>query len=438
MLTRLFCLVLSIAAALVSGYASGAGDTACAFKAPAYMAVSAGSAMCTNRPTSNKWSMTLPATYSPGGTLTLRFTGTADWTGLLVVVEKGAFEFAALPSFVRPGLCAPMASVTHSDASAKSPSFSLTWTAPPVGSGPVRFVAMVFGSRSGRTCDYYGADVVLTEGAATPRPPTPPPVPTPPPKTTTVPVTPAPTPEVLTGQVTLIKRGTGSARLLQRDPGDEWDRIAYDDFFWRPTRMPFGFGYTGSVSLTGGTTLIAPISDAFARIKFPLSATQLAAVKFVLIKIAVDDSADVVVNEKVMATDASLDKAYSPSVDNYFTEIITVPKSSLVADDNLVAVHVINLKSPTTMLFDVEVVLSFTDAPVGATSNGGSPAPTVAGQSSASTGGSSGKSAAATTTRSQAADATPTADTTASAAAAASGAAALAAGAVFWIAATHE
>lgn len=429
--------VLAACVGQTVAYASGAGDTACAFKAPAYMAVSAGSAMCTNRPTSTKWSMTAPSSYSPGGALTLQFKGTADWTGLLVVVEKGSFEFSALPSFVRPGLCAPMASVTHSDGNPKDPDFSLSWTAPPVGSGPVRVVAMVFGSRSGRTCDYYGADIVLTEGAATPRPPTPPPVPTPVPKTTTQLATPAPTPEVLTGQVTLLKRGSGSARLLQRDPGDEWDKIAYDDFFWRPTRMPLGFGYSGAVSLTGGTTLIAPISDAFARIKFPLSAAQLAAVKFVLVKIAVDDSADVVVNEKVMATDASLDKVYAPTADSYFTQLITVPKSALVADDNLVAIHLINLKTTTTMLLDVEIVLSFTDAPVGATSVGGSPSPSVAGPTAPSQASSGNAPGTATTTaRSAAADVTTASPSASSSQAAALGC--VVAAAVFAIAANHE
>ena len=356
--------LLAIFASSAVAYRDGAGDTACDMRAPTFMAVSAGSAMCTNRPTSTKWSMSLPSTsFSPNGRLTLRFSGSETFTGLLVVADKGQFESRFLPAFVRPGLCSPKASLTHNDGDAKSAAFNLTWTAPPIGSGPIRFVAMIYGGRVNRVCDYYGFDQVLSEGAATPSPPTPAPTPSPPGVSTTSKATPAPTPEPLTGRVAVIARRTASVRLLQRFPDAEWPTPTYDDAFWRPTRVPIGFGYSGPVvNLTDGYTVSnKSLTDAYVRTRFTLSAAQFSSIKSVIVSLAVDDAADVFVNGNSLATDAAMGFDYVPTAAKYFTQTVVARKAQLVEDENVIAVHIVNAESRTTMFFDIEVVFSFTD-----------------------------------------------------------------------------
>jgi hypothetical protein len=366
-------LLLAIFLSSTVAYRDGAGDSACDMRAPAFMAVSAGSAMCTNRPTSTKWSMSLPSTsYSPNGRLTLRFSGSETFTGLLVVADKGQFESRFLPAFLRPGLCSPKASVTHNDGDAKNAAFNLTWTAPPVGSGPIRFVAMIYGGRVGRVCEYFGFDQVLSEGAATPSPPTPAPTPSPPGVSTTSKATPAPTPEPLTGRVAVIARRTASVRLLQRFPEAEWQTPTYDDAFWRPTRVPIGFGYSGPVvNLTDGYTVSnKSLADAFVRARFTLSAAQFSSIKSVVVSLAVDDAADVSVNGNSLATDAAMGLDYVPTAAKYFTQTVVARKAQLVEDENVIAVHVVNAESRTTMFFDIEVVFSFTDDAVVETTAG--------------------------------------------------------------------
>jgi hypothetical protein len=341
--------------------------------------------MCTNKPTATKWKLTLSSStsYSPDSLLELRFSGSADFTGLLVVVDHGSFPYAMLPKYLKPGLCAPLASVTHVDADPKAANFTLSWLAPPPGAGQIRFVAMVFGSRSGKNCDYYGADLVLSEGPATPRPtppPTPPPAPTPPTTATprpasTAPIPTPPTRPVLTGDVVIYPRHS-VLRLVTYDPGDLWDRLSFVDMHWRPATAPIGFGYpVADFNTTAfGASLRAPLADVFVRTHFELLAEQVAAVKSAVLKLAVDDSADIIVNELVLDTSASLSKVFTAK---YWTQTIDVPISALRVGDNLIAAHIVNIETTSTLLFDLELVLSYdatttstpprSDGPAGAT-----------------------------------------------------------------------
>jgi hypothetical protein len=321
--------------------------------------------------------------YSPDSLLELRFSGSADFTGLLVVADKGSFPFAMLPKYLKPGLCAPMASVTHVDGDAKSANFTLSWLAPPPGAGPIRFVAMVFGSRSGKNCDYYGADVVLSEGPATPRPtprPTPPPPPTPPTTSTprpasTAPIPTPPTRPVLSGSDVVIYARHSILRLVTYDPGDQWDRISFVDMHWRPATAPIGFGYpVGDFGTTAfGASLRAPLTDVYVRTHFELLAEQVSAVKSAVLKLAVDDSADIVFNEQVLDASASLGKVFTAK---YWTQEIVVPISALKVGDNLIAAHVANIATTSTLLFDLELHFNY---------DGNNPAPTTTSTSTSTT-----------------------------------------------------
>lgn len=339
--------------------------------------------MCTNVPRSTKWRMTLPASYSPDSILTLRFSGSEAYTGLLVVVDKGTFPYNLLPKNLRPGLCSPMASVTHGDGDAKAANFTLSWMAPPPGAGAIRFVAMVFGSRSGRNCDYYGADVVLTEGPATPRPtplPTPPPAPTPPTTTTprpasTAPIPTPPTRPVVAGSVVVFARHS-LLRLVTYDPGDQWDRISFEDMHWRPAIAPIGFGYpVADFGVTSfGATLRAPLQDVFVRAHFDIAAEQIAAVKSAVMRLAVDDAADIIFNQVVLDASASQSKVMQA---RYWSQEINVPVSALKAGDNLLAAHIANYETTNSLLFDVEVVLRFDDSTTTAVVVGPTTSPTT-------------------------------------------------------------
>jgi hypothetical protein len=258
-----------------------------------------------------------------------------------------------------------MASVTHGDGDAKAANFTLSWLAPPPGAGSIRFVAMVFGSRSGRNCDYYGTDVVLTEGPATPRPtpmPTPTPPPTPPTTATprpasTAPIPTPPTRPVITGSVVAFARHS-LVRLVTYDPGDLWDRISFEDMHWRPAVAPIGFGYpVADFGVTAfGATLRAPLQDVFVRAHFDIAAEQIAAVKSAVMRLAVDDAADIIFNEAVLDASASQSKVMQA---RYWSQEITIPVSALKAGDNLIAAHIANYETTNSLLFDVEVVLRF-------------------------------------------------------------------------------
>lgn len=370
---------------------------------------------------STKWNVVASsATYTPGTNITLSVSGSAPFRGILLIPTAGTIP-SPVPLSYRVLVCTANNALTHSDADDKGPAVSFTFVPPAAGTGSVTITAIVYGSRDGaKVCDYFGKEIVLTEAPRpTPRPtpgpttvpgtPRPSPAPTPtttrapspatPPTTPTTPrptptgvgpttaPTPAPSPPpspapsptpapVFMGDVVVLARH-GAMRVTKIDPGDEFSAQSFSESALAPAFGPIGFGYDPAAfnatkfggSFTVGTT------DLFIRSTVTLSQAQYDQMQGAILKVAVDDSADLWVRGVVIDTSASMGKQL---VASYFTQTFTLPKDKFAVGPNIIAAHVVNLATTDKMLYDLEVVLVFPRP--------GTTAPTVPGQSTTAEG----------------------------------------------------
>jgi hypothetical protein len=376
---------------------------------------------------STKWNVVVaPTTYTPGTNINIVVSGSIPFRGILVTASKGTIAVPGGGLYQRLGCTAPISAVTHTDTTDKGAALTLTFTPPAAGSGTVTITSIIYGSRTGspRVCDYFGKDFTLTEaGAVTPKPTTtappvtPKPVAVTPKPATAPPVTPKPatappvTPKpvgptsappttpstaptttagpatttatpVFMGDIVVLPRHS-TLRVTKIDPGDEFSAQSFSESALAPAFGPVGFGYNVAdfnVSKFGGS-FTEGTTDLFIRSTVTLSQAQFDQMQGAILKVAVDDAADLWVRGEVIDTSASAMKSLTAS---YFTQTFNLPKSKFAVGPNIIAAHVVNLVTPTTMLYDLEVVLVFprpgTTPPttVGNGPVGGSPAGTLA------------------------------------------------------------
>lgn len=343
-----------------------------------------------------------PTSYTPGTNVNIVISGSVPFRGIVVTASKGTINVPAGGAYQRLGCTAPISGITHTDTSDKGAAVTISFTPPAVGGGTVTITAIVYGSRSAtnpRVCDYFGKDFTLTENGAvttTPKPTTVTPKPTTvtPKPTTAPPVTPKPAPAppvtpkppgptvapttppstapstasptspptttatpVFMGDIVVLPRHS-AMRVTKIDPGDEFSAQSFSESALAPAFGPVGFGYNVAdfnVSKFGGS-FTEGTTDLFIRSTVTLSQAQFDQMQGAILKVAVDDAADLWVRGEVIDTSASSMKSLTAS---YFTQTFTLGKDKFAVGPNIIAAHVVNLVTPTTMLYDLEVVLVF-------------------------------------------------------------------------------
>lgn len=151
-------------------------------------------------------------------------------------------------------------------------------------------------------------------------------------------------------------------RLIKSDPGaDDWFAQSYEESAWQPVLCPIGLGYNladFNVSRGFGGSLPTRIPEFYVRVNLGLSPGQYSALKGIIVRIAADDSADLLVRGVVFASEAAQGKV---NVAKYWNHEYHLPKSMLAQGPNIIGAHVINKQTPDTTFFDIEIILSYTD-----------------------------------------------------------------------------
>jgi hypothetical protein len=170
--------------------------------------------------------------------------------------------------------------------------------------------------------------------------------------------TPVPTP-AFKGDVIGFARNS-QVRLIRGDPGaDDWFAEAFGESAWQSVLCPIGLGYNladFNVSRGFGGTLPTRIPEFYVRARLVLTPIQYSALNGIIVRIAADDSADLLVRGVVFASEAAQGKV---NVAKYWNHEYHLPKSMLALGSNVIGAHVINKQTPDTTFFDMEILLSF-------------------------------------------------------------------------------
>ncbi len=131
--------------------------------------------------------------------------------------------------------------------------------------------------------------------------------------------------------------------------GDDWVRPDFDDGAWKAARTPIGYGLKFIVEKQGSVLELTGQDVAFRR-EFQLDGSRLAAAgKVFRLRIALDDSAAVWINGKLVDDDKVVHDAV------YWNRGLDIPRGVLVAGRNVVAVRLRNAKGSPDAVLDLQI-----------------------------------------------------------------------------------
>jgi len=133
--------------------------------------------------------------------------------------------------------------------------------------------------------------------------------------------------------------------------GRKWFEPGYDDSQWRRGKAPLGYGDEGRAKY--GTRLEPRKGFLFLRRRFVLERPLPPRTKLIL-RVASDDSAKVYINGKVADVDPLFGK-YPGHEFAYWNREVVLDPGLLKVGENVIAVHVFNVKKSSDIYFDLEL-----------------------------------------------------------------------------------
>ncbi|XP_070553457.1 putative defense protein 3 isoform X2 [Ptychodera flava] len=160
-------LIFSLLQVSVTGYGSGAPDSACTTMTPGHVNGQTGVALSPQDGSSNIYTLSASSdSYTPGGTVSVTISG-SPFSGLLLQARRPGQttpigSFSSVPGNTKLKTCSSTDdSVTHSNTNTKPAGTAFIWNAPSNGVGDIEFVATV-----AKNHDLYWVNIkssVLTE-----------------------------------------------------------------------------------------------------------------------------------------------------------------------------------------------------------------------------------------------------------------------------------